>query len=83
MTNDLEARVQRVVCATLQIPETRYSEELTAGSIPEWDSAAHVGLIMAIEAEFGISLDVTDAVEIESVGDLLVIVERYVSHGIG
>ena len=81
MTNDDETRVKRVVCSTLQIADDRYSEELAAGSIPEWDSVAHVGLIMAIENEFGIALDVTDAVDIESVGDLLVVLERYFGHG--
>lgn len=83
MTEGLEPRVKRVVCHTLQIADDRYSEELAAGSIPEWDSVAHVGLIMAIEAEFGIALDVTDAVDVESVGDLLVLLERYVGHGTG
>lgn len=83
MTEGLEPRVKRVVCQTLQIADDRYSEELAAGSIPEWDSVAHVGLIMAIEAEFGIALDVTDAVDVESVGDLLVLLERYVGHGTG
>lgn len=81
MTTNLAARVQRVVCVTLQIPEHRYSEELAAGSIPEWDSVAHAGLIMAIEAEFDIALDVTDVVDIESVEDLLLVLERYLGDG--
>ena len=78
MTDGFEDRVKRVVLSTLQISEDRYSEDLTAGSIPEWDSVAQVGLIMAVEAEFGLSFDVADAVDVESVGDLLLLLERYV-----
>jgi acyl carrier protein len=83
MSESLETRVKRIVCSTLQITEDRYSEELAAGAIPEWDSVAHVGLIMAIEVEFAIAFDVTDAVDVESVGDLLILLERYVTDVVG
>jgi acyl carrier protein len=78
MSNSVDERIKRIVCSTLQISEDRYSEELAAGSIPEWDSVAQVGLIMAVEAEFSVSFDVADAVDVESVGDLLLLLERYV-----
>lgn len=77
MTENIETRLRSVVCTHLRIAPERYSEDLTAGEIPEWDSIAHVGLIMAVEAEFGIAFDVTDAVDVETAGDLLALVGRY------
>ena len=75
----MEERIRRVVIEILKIKESDYSEELTAGDIPEWDSIAHVNLLMAIEREFSVAFDVTDAVDIESIADLQEIVKKYVA----
>lgn len=73
----LEQRVQSVICQALEIDASDYNEDLSAGDIPEWDSLAHVRLLSAVEAEFAIVFDVGDAIDIESVGDLLDAVKRY------
>lgn len=73
----IEETVKRLVLDTLKIEESAYSEELAAGDVPQWDSLAHVNLLMAVEREFRIAFDVGDAVEIETVGDLIDAVKRY------
>lgn len=73
----IEQAIKRLVLDTLKIEEAAYSEELAAGDLPQWDSLAHVNLIMAVEREFRIAFDVGDAVEIETVGDLIDAVKRY------
>lgn len=72
----IEPTIRRLVVETLKIDEERYTEDLAAGDIPEWDSLAHVNLLMAVEREFRITFDVADAAEIETVGDLIEAVGR-------
>lgn len=67
----IEEEIKQIVLRELKIGTEQYSEELMAGDIPEWDSLAHVNLLMAVEKHFSIAFDVGDAIDIESVGDLI------------
>ncbi|MCF8709891.1 acyl carrier protein [Rhizorhapis sp. SPR117] len=62
---------------TLKIEESQYSEDLAAGDVVQWDSLGHLSLLMAVEKAFGVTFDIGDAIEIESVGDLIDTVRRY------
>ncbi len=75
--NSITERVQKLVCETLRITADRYSQDLEVGSIPEWDSLGQVNLLQAAEAEFNITFDVRDALNIQSVAELLETVQRY------
>jgi len=72
----IEEEIKQLVTAQLKIEPERYSEDLMAGDIPEWDSLAHVNLLMAVEKHFNIVFDVGDAIDIESAGDLIDAVKR-------
>ena len=74
---ELADRVKSIVSDTLKIPVSSCNEELTAGDIEEWDSLGHVNLLSAIEKEFNVAFDVGDAIEIESIGDLLDMLQKY------
>lgn len=73
----MEERLRNLIIAQLKIDPNQYSEDLGAGDIPEWDSLAHMNLIMAIEREFHITFDVADAVDLETVGDFQDALKRY------
>ena len=45
--------------------------------IPRWDSLRHVGLVVAVENEFGVALSMDEMHEINSVGDLQRVIERH------
>lgn len=47
------------------------SEETQRGDIEDWDSVAHVKLVLAVEAEFGIRLTTDEVATVKSVGDFL------------
>ena len=74
----IDEKLKTIVVETLQIQVSDYNEELAAGDIPQWDSIGHVNLLMAVEQGFEIALDVTDAIDIESVADLQDMVKKYV-----
>lgn len=73
----IEDTVKNVVLDTLKIEAGQYSEDLAAGDIAQWDSLAHLSLLMAVEKAFGITFDIGDSIEIESVGDIIDTVRRY------
>jgi acyl carrier protein len=49
---------------------------LEQASEERWDSLAHMTLIMAMESQFGIQVDLEEAVEIRSYRDAARLVER-------
>ena len=73
----IEDRVKALLIAQLKIKEADFSLELSVGDIPEWDSAAHVNLIMAVEEAFALDLDIADTIEIEDVFDIIATLKRY------
>ena len=75
----IEDKVKAIVIDQLKIKEADFSMELSVGDIPEWDSAAHVQLIMAIEDGFGVELDISDTIEIEDVFDIVAVLKKYVA----
>ena len=75
----IEDEIKTVVVNQLKIDESVYNEDLAAGDIPEWDSLGHVNLLMAVEEHFQVSFDVADAVDIESIADLIDTTKSYVN----
>lgn len=68
-------RLQDIFRAVLELPAnvdvTRLDRE-TAGS---WDSLAHVTLVAAIENEFGISLALSESLELDSFAAAAALIE--------
>lgn len=75
--DSLELRVKELILEQLKITDEMFSLELSVGDIPEWDSAAHVTLIMAIEETFDIDLDISDTIDIEDVFDIIATLKKY------
>ena len=74
---DFAAEVKTVFVETFKVAESAYSEDLGPGDIPQWDSLGNVQLMQAIETHFGVSFDIMDLFEIETLSDLISLVERY------
>jgi acyl carrier protein len=74
--DSVDRRLKRTICSALRIPEDLYSEELTAGDIPQWDSLGHLQVVMAVEQEFDVAFDVTDMLNAVSVSDFLDLLNR-------
>jgi acyl carrier protein len=51
-----EERLKKVVAAALRLEPALVGEETSTDTVPGWDSIAHMNLVIAIEAEFGISI---------------------------
>ncbi len=66
MTDAAEARLQEIVRATLELPPDADVTEVRQLGVESWDSLAHVSLMLAIEGEFGVSIDVADQIQLTS-----------------
>ena len=71
--------LKEIVVNQLKINPDLYNEDLGAGDIPEWDSLGHVNLLMAVENHFGISFDIADAIDIETISDLSDMISKYLT----
>ena len=62
MTADGEAKLNEIVRAVLQLPADADISRVRQLSVDSWDSLAHVSLMLAIESEFGVSIDISDQI---------------------
>ena len=51
------------------------TRETSPGDIDEWDSFAHINIMVACESEFSIKFDINDFVKLKNVGDFLDMIE--------
>jgi acyl carrier protein len=58
--------LQAIFRAVLELPEGTDVTHLSQLDTPAWDSLAHVSLVAAIESEFGMSLDISDQLQMTS-----------------
>ncbi len=63
---EVEAKLAAIVRAVLDLPSEMDVTGAEQAAIGTWDSLAHVSLMLALESEFGISIDVTDQVRLTS-----------------
>lgn len=69
-------KVREIAASTFEVPIEQITLELTIGSIPQWDSLGHLGLVSALEEGFGITFDVDELFEVESLADLVRLLEN-------
>jgi citrate synthase len=67
--------VVEVIAEQLHVPADRIRDELAFGAIPEWDSLNHVNLMVALEAEYGVTVDEDRMVELTTVRAIRMFVE--------
>jgi acyl carrier protein len=67
LTADADAKLSEIVRAVLQLPADADISRARQLSVETWDSLAHVSLMIAIESEFGVSIDIADRITLTSV----------------
>jgi acyl carrier protein len=64
--DQLEDRVRGVIVRTFGLPAPQGDKALRMGDPPQWDSLAHMNLVMALEREFGVSFPTYAIAELSS-----------------
>jgi len=67
----LEARVIALVTSELGVPAGSITSATSSGDIEKWDSLGHLQVCMALEAEFGVSPELEELAELDSVGAIV------------
>ena len=67
----LEARVIALVTSELGVPAGSITSATSSGDIEQWDSLGHLQVCMALETEFGVSPELEELAELDSVGAIV------------
>ena len=66
----MEERIRAIMAETLRLPVERIGADAAMGRVPNWDSTAHMRLMLALEDAFGIVLDPSRMVEMTSLAKI-------------
>ncbi len=66
MNSTMTAKLQDIFRIVLKLPSDADAAEVGQMNEPKWDSLAHISLITAVESEFGLALDASDAMRMTS-----------------
>jgi len=69
MQSSIADRLEAIFRQSFEIE--RFSEDLSIENVKGWDSMAHVGLILAMQKEFKVSISPADAIDLTSVKNII------------
>jgi acyl carrier protein len=69
-------KVVKTLIDTLKIDSEEVNDDLAVGEHPKWDSLGHALLLVALEFEFKCQFDIDETLDMESVGDIVEIIEE-------
>jgi acyl carrier protein len=72
----VEERIRAIMAETLRLPIERIGADAAMGRVPNWDSTAHMRLMLALEDAFDIVLDPGRMVEMTSLAKIRAAVEE-------
>jgi acyl carrier protein len=72
---EIIAKLQKVFDGTF-VEQVTVTPELSAKDVEEWDSLAHVSLIVGVEKAFGVKFRVGEVEATKNVGDLAALLQR-------
>ena len=78
-TDYVLAKVRQAFEAAFDVDPQSVSMETTASDIPGWDSVGHLSLASNLEQVFGVSLDVDELMEMETVREIVRIIAAKLS----
>jgi acyl carrier protein len=65
----IKGRLENIFRQSFEIEE--FTEDLSIDNVSGWDSMAHVGLILALQKEFAISIPPADALDLTNVSSII------------
>jgi acyl carrier protein len=74
--HSVEERIRAIMAESLRLPQDRIGSDAAMGTVPNWDSTAHMRMMLALEDEFGIEFDENRMVEMTSLAKIQAVVEK-------
>lgn len=69
--NAIRSRLNMVFQEAFDDDEIEIFDAMTAADYEDWDSVAHITLVLSIETEFGVTLNATEVGSLENVGNMV------------
>jgi acyl carrier protein len=73
---DILQGLREIIEDVLGVDGARISAQTTAADVPEWDSLAHINIIVAAEQRFGVKFGTAEIDELRTVGDFVDLIAR-------
>jgi acyl carrier protein len=73
---DVEDKIRNIMAGILRLPPERIGPDAAIGNVPNWDSTAHLRIMLAVEDAFGVELNETQMVELTSLAKIRSVVEE-------
>lgn len=73
--NDTHQRLSLVFQDVFDDDTIVLNPEMTAADIDEWDSLAHIRLVLSVEKAFGIKFSAAEVGGLKNVGDFLTLIQ--------
>ena len=77
----MEKRLSKIMSDIFDVKQHDITDESSMENIEKWDSLGHLKLIMAIEKEFGFSIDTVDMVEVTSFTKIILYLKDNIKPG--
>ena len=72
----MKDKIRKTIAKFLSVDEKIIRDETGPGDLAKWDSLAHQGLILELENVFKLKLEIDDVLEMESLEDIVEIIEN-------
>jgi acyl carrier protein len=69
--------IEEVVATVFKVDVSEVTDQSSKETLAEWDSMAHLSLVMSLEERFKVSLSIADAMEMTSVQHIKRILKEY------
>ena len=73
---DTTTRLKTLIANLFKCDVGVLTDAVGPGDIPGWDSLGHVTLMAEIQKQFGMHVPVEEAIEVESIADLVAVLDR-------
>jgi acyl carrier protein len=72
----MEDKIRAIMAEVLRLPLEQIGTDAAIGTVPNWDSTAHMRMMIALEDEFGIELDEGRMVAMTSLAKIRATIEH-------
>ena len=67
----MELQIKEIIARVLNIPVDSVSDDLSSGTIPEWDSVGNLAILSTLEQELGIEFPLEDLFDLTDVKSII------------
>jgi acyl carrier protein len=75
-SDNLLGEIQEVFRDVFDDPNIKIARDSSSDNVPDWDSLAHINLMMAVQKKFKVKFTLSDMSHLKNIGDLVDLVER-------